>query len=522
MVFRIDLTGLLSLVCVSVIVIAIPVVANDSAIIPSLETLEALKKLPLTTEEMGNTTESEYLTLEFDLDQTLSSETGEVLALSTEHLPRVSFAALDTIILQFESDVSAGDIWDYVRRNNLSVTRVFPELGAIQVKADLRSYFESSLAYTNQEIFRAMRWAIDNFESDSRIRSASLDILLSRQSDRGEPAANINTEITDWGILDIEADKIWDMPLAKEHVFLGVLDTGFSQHEDISFRDLPPLPQNKSASHGKRADHGNHVAAIACGKHNGVGVRGVLPNCSVQPRSIDLFFKDAKEERFAIQQFTQIIPTLIAFVSSQQDVRTFNVSLGYNWQGRFGLDPELSKNADLQKLIKSQGLLMVSLLKMAENNDKIIFSAAGNDSSDSHIRNARFASPFNYAAIMAREEGIARNGIIVEAHDANGQRGTFSNAGGHISCPGVAIYSACALDPQGQWSESAYCTKSGTSMAAPHCTAGHLLFRLVRRGYSAVEAADCLRLSSLDSSSTGTPMLRLTRAVAACPKKTSH
>ena len=435
------------------------------------------------------------------------------------------FAAPDTIILQFEPEVSAGEIWNYIESNDLSVVRVFPEIGAIQIKIDLLSYFEPGLAaHTNQEIFRAMRWTIENFESDSRIRSASLDLLLSKQHYHNcdVQAANINTETTNWGILDIEADKIWNISGAKNHVFLGVLDTGFSQHEDIPFHDLRHLPQNESAKHGKRGSHGNHVAAIACGKHNGVGVRGVLPNCSVQARSVDIFFKDDNTELVAIQQFSQVIPPLIEFVSSQPDVHTFNVSLGYNWQKRFGLDPELPENANLRRLIQSQGLMMATLLKMAEKNDKIIFSAAGNDSSDLNIRNAEFASPFNYAAVMARKGGFAQNGVIVEAHDENGRRGTFSNAGGHISCPGVNIYSAWALDPQGQWSESDYCIRNGTSMAAPHCAAGHLLFRLIRPGYSAVEAANCLRLSSSDLSSTGTPMLRLTQAVAACPKKTGH
>ena len=109
-----------------------------------------------------------------------------------------------------------------------------------------------------------------------------------------------------------------------------------------------------------------------------------------------------------------------------------------------------------------------------------------------------------------------RNGIVVEAHDKSGKRASFSNKGGHISCPGVDVLSAVARDQNGASSTSAYGMMSGTSMASPYCAAGHLLFRLVRPDYSGLEAADCM-MKSTALSSGGTPMLRLNQAFTACP-----
>ena len=75
------------------------------------------------------------------------------------------------------------------------------------------------------------------------------------------------TEMTNWGIADIEADQLWDMPGARDGVLFGVMDVGFARHEDLTFLELPPDIDVDN--------HGNHVAAIACGRHdNGRGVRG--------------------------------------------------------------------------------------------------------------------------------------------------------------------------------------------------------------------------------------------------------
>ncbi len=126
--------------------------------------------------------------------------------------------------------------------------------------------------------------------------------------------------------------------------------------------------------------------------------------------------------------------------------------------------------------------------------------------------NARYASPINWAAIRAKERGISGSGVVVEVHNAKGNRASFSNECGDISCPGADVFSSVAFDPTGNPSMATNARMSGTSMASPYRAAGHALFRLVRPEYSGLEAADCIRKSS-EQSSSSVPMLKLAQAL---------
>src|SRR5207249_1426471 len=135
---------------------------------------------------------------------------------------------------------------------------------------------------------------------------------------------------------------------------------------------------------------------------------------------------------------------------------------GYNWISNFGINPDAPESSNWRGIVEIQGPLLVTLLRNAEKKGKIIFSAAGNDSTGLNPPiDAKYASPFNWAAITARQLGI-KNGVIVEAHDKDGKRAPFSNTGGDISCPGVNILSTVAFDGQHQQSNFAYGEMSGT------------------------------------------------------------
>ncbi|MDA7949258.1 MAG: S8 family serine peptidase [Hyphomicrobiaceae bacterium] len=446
----------------------------------------------------------------------------------------VPFVAPNSIILKFEPEVSKEEMTKFLDERKLEVVRTYPTIGAIQVEGDLSAYFTPKLSdnNANDTVLRGLTNVIKEFQADPRIRSATPDTVLRDQSTHNltdiqitnllTPSdvvlsnANGSTETTDWGIGNIEADQLWSLPGAQDGALFGVMDVGFARHEDLVFIELSPDTDID--------DHGNHVAAIACARHdNNVGVKGVLPNCMVRARSGDVFMKSDEGgqvlEFFFL--FSQVLATLESFVDSQDDVHTFNISLGYNWRSNFGINPDLPESAQWRTLVASQGAFLVPLLEAASKNGRVIFSAAGNDSSGLATPiNAKYASPFNWAAVTVREQGIAKNGIIVEAHHPNGNRAGFSNTGGHISCPGVNVLSAVVFDSQGNIVRNAYGKMSGTSMASPYCASAHLLFKLVRPGYDGVEAIDCLTQSS-DTSSSGTPMLRLSQALSVCPPKPS-
>lgn len=516
--------------------------AQHDTRLPSQNTEQAVRKLPARASAAStasskarvqkfNIREQKFRQFSVKSDQVPENQKGQ-LKFNAQGRAEVPFVAPNTIILQFKKDVSEQQIAAFLAERKLVVVRTYPKIGAIQAEGDLSAYFKPELTdnNTNDALLRGLVTVIKDFKADPRIRNATPDLVLRDQTSHGSTGIQITnlltpsdvvlsdpaapTEVVDWGVTDIQADQLWSLPGAQDGVLFGVMDVGFARHEDIVF--LGFLPDTDVD------DHGNHVAAIACGRHdNQVGIKGVLPHCLVRARSGDVFFDSVEGGQVLdfLVLFSQVLATLEKFVDSQDDVGTFNVSLGYNWRSNFGINPDLPESAQWRTLVASQVAFLVPLLELANQNGRVIFSAAGNDSSGLVTPiGAKFASPFNWAAITAREKNIAANGVIVEAHDQDGNRAPFSNTGGHISCPGVNIFSAVAFDPQKQISTNAYGTMSGTSMASPYCASGQALFKLVRPGYSGVEAVNCLTTSS-DNSSSGAPMLRLQQALASCPAK---
>lgn len=500
------------------------------SLLPSKDVSQAIEKLPKADLETWYNRQSIWRELQINADQ-LDEIGKQKYSSSDNSVDAAPFVVPDSMIIQFKPDVSPDQIGDYIQSNNLEVIQAFPKIGAVQVKADIAKYFKPELTDNspNDAIIRGMISAASEFKKDSRVESATPDVLLTGKSQHESPPEITNvwhpTEITttlgatgtsehiDWGVTDIEADQLWDMAGAKDGVIFGVMDVGFSRHDDLVFLDFPPT--------AAADNHGNHVAGIGCSRHNGVGTEGVLPNCFIRARSGDVFFRSAGDNPqlgFAVL-FSQILSTLYKFVSEQDDVSAFNVSLGYNWRSNFGINPDLPESEPWRQIVELQGTMLVSLLELAEEKDKVIFSAAGNDSSGiSTPIGTKYASPFNWAAIKARDSGRAESGIIVGAHGPDGKRAPFSNIGADISCPGVDIESTIAFDVNNAPSSSSYGKMSGTSMASPYCAAGYILFRLVRRGYTGLEAIRCMEVSDR-ATENGTPRLKLTQALAACPPR---
>jgi subtilisin family serine protease len=451
----------------------------------------------------------------------------------------VPFVVEGTLVLQFVPDADPAAITEFLDERNLTVIETLPNLGVVRVQGDFAEYFAPEVTDSglNDATFRGIARLIEDYREDPLIRAVTPDTFL---HDNGAPpveeadaapgdaapdvTANLLTphrvtlstpsdgDIDDWGIGDIEADQLWTMDGATDGAIVGVMDVGFNRHEDVTFIGFPTINDPD--------DHGNHVAAILCARHdNGRGVRGVLPRCMVRARIGDVYFRS----RFGgpvtqfMTLFSQILSSLDRFVDGHEDIKTFNVSLGYNWRSNFGINPDDASSELWRILVENQGLILVSVLEAADAEGKVIFSAAGNDSSGLATPiNAKFASPFNWAAITAREENRVSNGVVVEAHDRNGNRAGFSNVGGHISCPGVDIFSAAAFGPGGTLAPNAYAEMSGTSMASPYCAGGFQLLQLVRPGYTSGQLVDCM-IASNAMSSSGTPMLKLTQAVEKCP-----
>ncbi|MEQ8286554.1 S8 family serine peptidase [Thalassospira sp.] len=473
------------------------------ASLPSYQTQKAIEQLqPASVPE------------EIFFENDLSIANGFVSVVPQEEQTKYS------MLILFRPEATAEEIRGVIEEKDFDVIRSFPEIGIVQIHSSFENFPKpNSENPTKLERWKWISSIARELMNDTRIRSAAPDILL---YDQGPDIVIPNsvfvstkdkaTEILDWGVRDIQADRVWELPGARDGVLFGVVDTGFSRHEDLTFFGYP-----KEIG---VADHGTHVAGIACASHrNKVGVRGVLPKCFVRA----LVAEKEVENRGStplkryMTSFTEVIDQLSKFVTKNDDVQTFNVSLGFNLQRNFGINPEAFENSDIRDDIAMLGAMVKPILEKAANEDKVIFSAAGNDSNGlAKPISAEFGSPFNSAAYdMRKNDGIA-NGVVVEAHDKMGRRGGFSNIGGHISCPGVDIVSTVAFDENRVRSEHAYGRLSGTSSATPYCAGGFQLFRLVRPSYSAVEAISCITQTETKSSS-GTPMLRLLAALENCP-----
>ncbi len=521
-------------VALAVAQVAAPVLARaqdtlSKTTLPSQATNDLIRDLPEVGAKAWASEEPVYRDLVVD-EKNLNAAGQQKLDMSDGQKKTTPFVVPNSMIIKFDSDVTPAQVDDYLKSNNLPVIQKFENIGAVQVETDISKYFHSEISdkSPNEAILRGLNQAIDAFKKDPRVQSATPDVFLSDKA-AGEEEIDLRnmvepTEVVtrttdaalastiDWGVKDIEADKVWPMPGANDGIVFGVMDVGFSRHEDLSFLEFPP---------DTHADnHGNHVAGIACGLHNSKGIEGVLPNCFVRARSGDVFFQSGAqtpELRFVVL-FSQILATLNTFVGGEDDVSTYNVSLGYNWRSNFGINPDLPESSAWRSLVESQGVILVSILEAANKDGKVIFSAAGNDSMRGETPiSSKYASPFNWAALAARDKGI-QNGVIVAAHDAVGKRASFSNVDADISCPGVDVMSSLAFDAQSSPSSSSYGKMSGTSMASPYCASAHVLFRLVRPGYTGVEAVKCM-VSSGDTGNAAAPMLKLTKALAKCPPK---
>lgn len=123
----------------------------------------------------------------------------------------------------------------------------------------------------------------------------------------------------------------------------------------------------------------------------------------------------------------------------------------------------IATNTSSQSLARNQGQSFYDVLAATAASGRpipVVVAATGNDGYNSAAE-TQYSSPYMSAALIHGAAPI----IAVEAVGLSGSsvaRATFSNVGGHVSAPGVAIMSTVP--------GNAYGLSTGTSMAAPHVT----------------------------------------------------
>lgn len=232
----------------------------------------------------------------------------------------------------------------------------------------------------------------------------------------------------DWGTKLIGADKAW-LRYRGKGVKIGIIDTGIDyNHPDIA----PNVKECRSfIDDGDGFDsgfHGTHVAGIAAGANNGLGIIGVAPEAEIYSAKI-----------FAPNNVTTTAAQYAAFRwAIEKKVHVVNMSFG-------GMYPtDLPGVADFIKEYHNR-------IKEMHDAGIILVAASGNsgnvnDTLDRVSFPARFPEVFAVGAICQES-----------------QRAAFSSAGGlDFAMPGVDVYSCY---PGAQWARF-----SGTSMASPYLT----------------------------------------------------
>ncbi len=426
----------------------------------------------------------------------------------------IPFQARRQILVQVRDGLPVEEVQALLDKHNVEPIRVLPQIGLVVVQ--LRGAQAQQAAASVQSVAEIddldLFKAVEALSLDSRVDAAAPNTVLStlqirsavQAADSHNPAATAAAgERQDWGMQDAHIAEIW--PRLPAQSYVGVIDVGFATHQDLDLKkglqiDIP------------EADHGNHVAGILCARHNNIGVRGVLKNCTVVYSTAEAILDNSGQiegrDEFAwLAFFSDYVATVLSFIDNNPDIKVINLSLGYNWLPNFSKDPRLEPH--IKNMIMSQGRIYMQLLEHAAKSDIALVSAAGNDSEDlDSPLEARWASPFNFGSnLMLGARGWS-NGLVVEAHDRAGRRANFSNVGGDISCPGVDILSTTAA------SDNSTDLMSGTSMASPYCAGALAALRSILPSISLRNALRCLRRSP--RSIGGIPALDLKYAIDHC------
>lgn len=265
-----------------------------------------------------------------------------------------------------------------------------------------------------------------------------------------DQTVQIENQTQDWGIAKLKAPAAWQSGFTGKGVKISVVDTGISQHPDLTISGGASF-SSVTSSYADDNGHGTHVAGIIAARNNSIGTVGIAHEASI--------YAVKALEANGSGSLSSIIAGIDWSISNQMDI--INLSLGTT-----------SPSTTLQQVVDR-----------ANNAGILVVAAAGNNG-----RADGTGDLVNYPARYS-------SAIAVAATDINNNRASFSATGStvEVAAPGVSINSTL--------SNGGYGPMSGTSMATPY-VAGNLA--LMKQAFPTLSSTQLRTKLSQDSIDLGT------------------
>ena len=363
----------------------------------------------------------------------------------------------------FQESVCKNYIYVIVEDSGEELTREYFGADIVKDIIKISDYDDVSKKYelqlTTNDPFSLLK-AIGKIEKLSQVREVRLVYVMTNFMAPNDPSfANGNQ----WGLTDIEVEKVWDFTIGSALINVGIVDSGIYNHSDIdgNIGVGYDFQNDNYITNDDVVGHGTFVTGIVGAEGNNTeGISGI--NWCVSLISLQTSLANIGSP---IDNVTDAVIHAQGTYDTENPIRIINISLG-NYQN----------SKDMQALVESM-----------KEYTGLIICAAGNDGRNT---DSTHCYPGYYGSNLLDDP--IDHMIVVGAIDGNDARsvwnnGKSSNYGANtvdIYAPGSNIYST--------YLNNGYLTDGGTSYAAPYVTGVAALLWSVDPNLTALQIKDCI------------------------------
>lgn len=434
----------------------------QAAVTAAKSLLTAARKERATAEEKAEGADHEFRRVAADVAKARNIRNTRIPDDFLQHCSIQGLAIQrNTILVRFANTATKPEIDTILRLNDVHVVAGMPEISLFVVELNPSTRTNE----TDDEHWLRLTRTIDALRSNTpKVTSAVPQVVLHGAS------MNVLAAITlrpCWSWFDADSNGsdsaglmrlslAWDSlnqnrAAGGASVPVAVLDTGFVANDDLS---------NVAVTcDTSRGTHGSQVAGMLDGASGNHKVpQGAAPVAQISECAVPIVpFLCGGDAAVGFATIAFGLRDLIA----NQNPRIVNMSLGYNWVGkflRFG-----SVDTNVQAVVNAQGAIIRDLLTFFEDK-VVIVSASGNECTISSCTEpAMWASPVNWAALAPVDplSGVPQssNVIVVGSVNRTGTRSNFSSRDDSVQAPGEQL-----LTCRGG---TASAPDEGTSLSAP-------------------------------------------------------